>query len=406
MRMYQKDNMDYIHVVSEVKEGKNVHLTHLEDSLFLDGSKGASEAIEFLKETIAFIEGEISSVVYSVKWDGAPAVICGINPGNNKFFVGTKGVFAKDSKACYTLEDIDKWYSDKPDLANKLRICFNYIPEIHVENSGYPVLQGDLLYIKSDLKKQTINEIDYIIFKPNTIIYAVPEDSKLAKIILNSQLGIIFHTGYKGEDLESMVASYGISVNNLETSSDVWYQDAKVKKFERESNDTKYDEKVADLLYLVEIAYDAIDNTLLDYIANDKKIRDTIIIFLNSQIRTGDSFTMDIVDKFIKFVDNRSLEGKLTSKNAEYINTFVRENSSELFDIFGLHHAIANTKDYILKHFKFAEDISSFIDTEQGLIQSPPEGVVAIDTIDNKAVKLVNRAEFSKFNFLTWPKKT
>ena len=32
----------------------------------------------------------------TVKWDGAPAIICGINPENGKFFVGTKSVFNKN----------------------------------------------------------------------------------------------------------------------------------------------------------------------------------------------------------------------------------------------------------------------------------------------------------------------
>ena len=34
----------------------------------------------------------------TVKWDGAPAIICGVNPENGKFFVGTKSVFNKNPK--------------------------------------------------------------------------------------------------------------------------------------------------------------------------------------------------------------------------------------------------------------------------------------------------------------------
>ena len=42
----------------------------------------------------------------SVKWDGAPAVFCGTNPENGKFFVGTKSVFNKTPKINYTPTDI------------------------------------------------------------------------------------------------------------------------------------------------------------------------------------------------------------------------------------------------------------------------------------------------------------
>ena len=36
----------------------------------------------------------------------SPAIMCGTNPENGKFFVGTKGVFAKNAKLNYTNEDI------------------------------------------------------------------------------------------------------------------------------------------------------------------------------------------------------------------------------------------------------------------------------------------------------------
>ena len=44
----------------------------------------------------------------TVKWDGAPAVICGVNPDNGRFFVGTKSVFNKVSpKISYSENDVD-----------------------------------------------------------------------------------------------------------------------------------------------------------------------------------------------------------------------------------------------------------------------------------------------------------
>ena len=41
-----------------------------------------------------------SQTAVTVKWDGAPAVVCGTDPSDGKFFVVTKSVFAKDSKLC------------------------------------------------------------------------------------------------------------------------------------------------------------------------------------------------------------------------------------------------------------------------------------------------------------------
>ena len=41
----------------------------------------------------------------------SPAIFCGINPDNGKFFVGTKGVFNANAKLNYTDDDIDKNHS-------------------------------------------------------------------------------------------------------------------------------------------------------------------------------------------------------------------------------------------------------------------------------------------------------
>jgi hypothetical protein len=60
------------------------------------------------------------------------------------------------------------------------------------------IVQGDLMFTQSDLKKQTINGVEYITFQPNTIVYSVPADSDLARTILSAKVGIVFHTTYNG----------------------------------------------------------------------------------------------------------------------------------------------------------------------------------------------------------------
>ena len=91
------------------KEGKNVHLEHIEDEVLNGGTAGARSAINFLQSLRDMLAGHAKTKVnITTKWDGAPAIFCGINPENGKFFVGTKGVFAKNAKLNYTDEDIDK----------------------------------------------------------------------------------------------------------------------------------------------------------------------------------------------------------------------------------------------------------------------------------------------------------
>ena len=92
---------------------KNTHLEHLEDDIFNEGSAGATNALNFLKALRDMLsEGSGGSgIKITTKWDGAPAVICGRDPENGKFFVGTKSVFNKvDAKIVYTDEDADRLY--------------------------------------------------------------------------------------------------------------------------------------------------------------------------------------------------------------------------------------------------------------------------------------------------------
>ena len=78
--------------LTEAKEGKNLHLEHLEDEVLNNGINGTRGAINFLQSLRDMLAGNAKrSVNVTVKWDGAPAVFAGINPENGKFFVGTKG---------------------------------------------------------------------------------------------------------------------------------------------------------------------------------------------------------------------------------------------------------------------------------------------------------------------------
>ena len=91
---------------------KNTHLEHLEDDIINRCSKGGVNAINFLNSVRNMLAGNIGGKLnMSVKWDGAPAVFCGTNPENGKFFVGTKSVFNKTPKINYTPNEKKKsWW--------------------------------------------------------------------------------------------------------------------------------------------------------------------------------------------------------------------------------------------------------------------------------------------------------
>ena len=88
---------------------KNTHLEHIEDDVFNFGYAGALNAINFLKSLRDMLSENSggNKIKLTTKWDGSPAIICGIHPENGKFFIGTKSVFNKDPKIMFNLEDAD-----------------------------------------------------------------------------------------------------------------------------------------------------------------------------------------------------------------------------------------------------------------------------------------------------------
>ena len=80
---------------------KNLHLEHPEDTI-LTGDLSVLDAFSNRMHNS-----------YSVKIDGSPAIVWGVNPENGKFFVGTKSVFNKRTpKVNYSIQDIERNHPD------------------------------------------------------------------------------------------------------------------------------------------------------------------------------------------------------------------------------------------------------------------------------------------------------
>ena len=80
-----------------LKEDKNTHMTHAEDLIFIEGVVGARRAINFLRDLRDMLAGHSKTkVTATVKWDGAPAIFCGIDPRDGKFFVAKKQYLIKN----------------------------------------------------------------------------------------------------------------------------------------------------------------------------------------------------------------------------------------------------------------------------------------------------------------------
>jgi len=226
---------------SFITEQKNTHMTHIEDKVLYGGVKGTREAILALRALRDTFAGEHDGKV-SVKWDGAPSIFAGTDPRDGKFFVAKKGIFNKNPKVYKTNADIDDDTSG--DLNTKLKLALKHLPDLGIKG----VIQGDFLFSSDDLKSEKIKGKDYITFHPNTIVYAVPANTPMAKEINAAKIGIVWHTSYTGNSFETMKASYGADITGFKKSKNVWSQDALLRDMTQYTMSKKDTEEVNEYL--------------------------------------------------------------------------------------------------------------------------------------------------------------
>ena len=385
-----------------ITESKNLHLEHIEDVVFNEGHAGVVEAIEFLNSLTDMIRGNTSKK-YSVttKWDGAPSVFCGINPENGKFFVGSKSVFNKTPKINYSPADVRK--NHVGGIVDKLVACFA-LKSIGIRG----VLQGDLLFTPGDKKTSKINGVQHITFKPNTITYAVPTNSKLGSQINAADVGIVFHTSYSGKTLPQMRAKFGASVSNLKRRRKVWFDDATVKDYSGTGSLTKRESSVVEK-QITKIKQAASDSkSFIDKVSKDP-LSDEIKIYVNSLVRQGEfkptaaGFISFYKEKKESKIAKLKTEKKRVEKEANLKAEIkeIRSMSKDLNAAFRLQKLLAQVKTLFVRKLSRIDNMPSFIQTDNGFEATSPEGFVVIDHMTDKAFKLVDRMEFSRLNFTT-----
>ena len=388
---------------------KNTHLEHLEDDIINRGSKGGDNAINFLKSVRNMLAGSSGKKVnMSVKWDGAPAIICGINPENGQFFVGTKSVFNVTPKINYTSADIRRNHSGE--LANKLSIALRELSKLRI--SG--ILQGDFLFSKSDLKSATIDGENMITFTPNTITYAVPVDSVIGKRILRARMGIVFHTSYSGKTMKSLTAGFGTVSGKSGISSvflaDAAYKDvsgsAKLTSSELSTFDARIRMAEGSLLKAGPML-DEMSKTTSDSLSVGFRLK----TFFNHYIRNTQGnmakvkTLVDMFREYYQSVLQAEIDAKKTDsgkqKYKNILNTnlrFIDRNKQALYFAIASHVTLQNAKNFLVSKLSEIQSIGHFLRTPNGYRVTAPEGFVAVDRVAG-AVKLVDRLEFSRANF-------
>ena len=394
-------------------ESKNTHLEHLEDLIFNDGLPGGQQAIKYLESFHEMLKGTAkTSFNLTTKWDGRPAVFVGTDPADGKFFVGTKSVFNKRNPLVNkSIEDI-KANHEAEDLQEKLISSFIHLQKL---NFNGKVVQGDLLFTDDSISEASIKGEEFIVFKPNTIIYAIPKNTNLAKDILRAKVGVVFHTEYTGgEQLADLSAKFGFDAGSLGSHPDVWHRDAIIRDYSGQVTFTA-DESSA-LKNLINNANNNLSSVQdLDFLKNNEfgdDLRTRIKASVNKIIRELVGFEQDPTIFAQRFISEykgtmKSAVEKLKSDDGKVRKTqlmlngikFLEDNQDQIEKAYVVYLDLIKAKEMIVKKLANVKQIDTFVQNAEGDYDvTGEEGFVAVDHIGN-AIKLVDRLDFSVKNF-------
>jgi len=387
-------------------EFKRTHLEHIEDIIITDGYVGGQAVLEYFRGLLLTLKGTSSEAMsVSVKWDGAPAVVCGTNPDNGQFFVGTKSVFAQAAKINYTKKDIARNHGTD-ELGQKLLKCLVHLKKLNIQG----VVQGDLLYTDEDITRKNIDGKPHLTFTPNTITYAVPEGSELSKQIDEAKVGIIFHTTYVGDTLAGMNAQGGADVSSFAQSPDVFFDNATYKDV---SGSAKFTDDETKQFYnsieKLETLLNGVPRDLASVLGQNNDFVPMFQMYINAMVKQGKlpSNVNQFLQGFKKFYADRmqqQMSGlkaqkalQLRQDKIKQMPVFLNRAKKPLQAMLTFYKAVQQMKMFVLKKMNQAMAIGSFSQTDSGLVVTEPEGFVAVDKSGN-AVKLVDRLGFSRRN--------
>lgn len=386
------------------------HMTHAEDLVFDLGVEGTRKAIFFMRDVRDMLtqgQAKSSNALVTVKFDGAPALVVGVNPENGQFFVAKKGIFNKNPKLYYSHADIDADTSGE--LADKLKTAFTECSKLGIKSGVY---QGDIMFTAQDLKRQNIDGKNYLTFHPNTIVYAVDESSELGKKIAASNIGIVWHTTYTGNTIASLTPSFGAAIaSTFKKSSTSWMEDATYKDVSGAATFTAAERKRFDAIMSdVGRMFQRMPAAAINAIHQDKDLLTLVHTYNNSKIRTNTRVTdvkahveglyQFIAARYAKEADALKTPAAKERKNAardKVLNFFAVYPRQDIEAVFALSLKLATAKSVLVDKMNRVGGIETFVKTKDGFRVTGAEGFVAIS--DAGAVKLVDRYEFSTMNF-------
>ena len=320
----------------------------------------------------------------------SPSCFFGFKDG--KFFVATKSIFNADPKVNYTDHDIDTNHGHAPGLVEKLKLALKYLPNI-VKPQQNVIYQGDVMFSPHDLQIRNIDGIKHYVFKPNTVVNAVPVDSKLGHEITPAKFGFAPHTKYS---LSGQRQS--IPANDLKKSSLVFIMPIDAPKLD---DYTALKASIDSIRSVLEKT----DKNGLQFVSSPE-ISPLIMqyanfVVKNDKAQTFDGFRTFIYDKFTKEIDKVKTDAskKTKTETRDALLSKIDSNKAGISSVIDAHTKVGKLKDIVIAELDKKQPIKRFFMDGDNLTPTNPEGYVGFHA-KYGTTKFVNRTVFSKQNFL------
>jgi len=339
------------------EEFKGREYNHLEDLVFIKGSKGAQEAADIL-EKLGTDSGDVA-----IKWDGNPTIYWGREPNGEFVLVGKNGWGKNKSTSSQDLsrfiQSSGKGVDEEPwrkDFGEEMAEVFELMKSATPAGfRGY--VYGDLLY--SPRKPFTVTK-GAVEFEPNKVKYTVDTKGQLGERIANSKVGVVVHT--KLEEFGSNSATPFTDVDKLNNNDVVVLGQTYV------AHQPKVDTSEVKNIRATANKNAQIIDSFLAPVAGLSDMKNIIYTYVNHMTRTQQ----------LKNIENGFFDWLSTSKvspnKQAKIQEMAKQSPKALPAIFGLVKQIMSVKDHIIDQLDDADaDVKATTKGEKG-----GEGYVAL----------------------------
>jgi hypothetical protein len=356
----------------------------------VDELRMAIETFTDLRDQFSDIGVSNKKTLVAVKYDGAPAIITGIDD-KGKYFISSKAALAKNPRVFYSAKEIHDDTILSEGLKAILIKVMPYLQQLKFDG----IYQGDLLFTEDTKKKTQYEDKQYISFTPNTITYAVEADSDLGKIIDRAKVGIDFHTRYGGT-IQKLEYGEQLTSNPFKNTDDIWTTISEIVNYSGNINFTEEEmDEINSNLSNAGKLFKTIPRNVFNKL-KELKFDDIFEYAINDMVKQGnvDFESLDIT----KLSESRmKTVGK--ARFAEAVK-FYNENAQHFKNLMTIYQLLWETKTIFINKFNnIQRTLKEFVVEDDEIKITNPEGFCGINLRSGNIIKLVDRLEFSQRNF-------